>query len=56
MVFFRKAEEEAPKTSSELRELRAAVEKTSLPAEVAAVVAKELERLEKTDPAIPEYS
>jgi ATP-dependent Lon protease len=56
MIFFRKAEEEAPKTSSELRELRAAVEKTSLPAEVAAVVAKELERLEKTDPSVPEYS
>jgi ATP-dependent Lon protease len=56
MVFFRKAEEEAPKTSSEMRELRAAVEKTSLPAEVAQVVAKELDRLEKTDPSVPEYS
>jgi ATP-dependent Lon protease len=56
MVFFRKSEEEAPKISSELRELRAVVEKTSLPAEVAQVVARELERLEKTDPAIPEYS
>ena len=56
MVFFRKSEEEAPKLSSELRELRAAVEKTSLPPEVASVVAKELERLEKTDPSLPEYT
>jgi ATP-dependent Lon protease len=56
MVFFRKSEEEAPKISSELRELRAVVEKTSLPAEVAQVVARELERLEKTDPSVPEYS
>jgi len=56
MVFFRKSEEEAPKLSSELRELRAAVGKTSLPPEVASVVAKELERLEKTDPSLPEYT
>ena len=56
MVFFRKSEEEAPKISSELRELRAVVEKTSLPAEAAQVVARELERLEKTDPSVPEYS
>ena len=56
MVFFRKSEEEAPKLTSELRELRAAVEKTSLPPEVASVVAKELERLEKTDPSLPEYT
>ena len=56
MVFFRKSEEEAPKTSSELRELRTAVEKASLPPEVAPVVARELERLEKTDPSVPEYT
>jgi ATP-dependent Lon protease len=56
MVFFRKSEEEAPKLSSELRELRAAVEKTSLPPEVDSVVAKELERLEKTDSSLPEYT
>jgi len=56
MVFFRKTEEEAPKLSPELRELRAGVEKASLPPEVAPVAAKELERLEKTDPSVPEYT
>ncbi len=56
MVFFRKTEEEAPKVSPELRELRAEVEKTSLPPEVAPVAAKEVERLEKTDPSVPEYT
>ena len=56
MAFFRKTEEETPKASPELRELRAAVEKASLPPEAAPVAAKELERLEKTDPSLPEYS
>lgn len=56
MVFFRKSEEEAPKTSPELRELRAEVEKAYLPPEVGSVAAKELERLEKTDPSVPEYT
>jgi ATP-dependent Lon protease len=56
MVFFRKSEEEAPRISGELRELRAAVEKAGLPPEVAPVAAKELERLEKTDPSVPEYT
>ncbi len=57
MIFFRKEEEqEAPKPSSELRELRAQVEKTKLPPEVASVAAKEVERLEKTDPSVPEYT
>jgi len=55
MVFFRKSEEEAPKLSSELRDLRATVAQTRLPEQVAPVVAKELERLEKTDPSVPEY-
>lgn len=57
MVFFRKSEEEeAPKLSPELRELQAAVEKASLPPEVAPVAARELQRLEKTDPSVPEYT
>ncbi len=56
MVFFRKSEEQAPQISSELRELRAQAAKTRLPEQVAPVVAKELERLEKTDPSVPEYT
>jgi ATP-dependent Lon protease len=59
MIFFRKPEEdkeEESKLSPELRELREAVLKAHLPEHVAAVVARELERLEKTDPSIPEYS
>ncbi|MFZ2087974.1 MAG: endopeptidase La [Desulfobaccales bacterium] len=57
MKFFRKSEEEeAPKTSSELTELRAAVARANLPPEVAPLVAKELERLDKTDPSVPEYT
>jgi len=55
MIFFRKSEEEAPKISQELLDLREAAPKARLPELVAAVVAKELERLEKTDPAVPEY-
>jgi ATP-dependent Lon protease len=56
MVFFRKTEEERPKAPQELADLRAAVQKAGLPEGVAAVAAKELERLEKTDSAVAEYS
>ncbi len=57
MPFFRKSEEERPpKPAQELLELRAAVEKARLPEAVAAVALKELERLEKTDPAVAEYN
>jgi ATP-dependent Lon protease len=57
MVFFRKTEEERPpKAAQELTDLRAAVQKAGLPETVAAVAAKELERLEKTDPSVAEYS
>jgi ATP-dependent Lon protease len=59
MIFFRKPEEEKEeeaKLPPELRELQEAVPKANLPEHVAAVVARELERLEKTDPSIPEYS
>ena len=57
MPFFRKSEEERPpKAAQELLELRAAVEKARLPEAVAAVALKELERLEKTDPAVAEYN
>jgi ATP-dependent Lon protease len=57
MGFFRKmTEEEHPKPAQELVELRAAVQKAQLPEAVAAVAAKELERLDKTDPSVAEYT
>jgi len=57
MGFFRKmTEEEQPKPAQELVELRAAVQKAQLPEAVAAVAAKELERLDKTDPSVAEYT
>jgi ATP-dependent Lon protease len=57
MVFFRKTEEERPpKPAQELADLRAAVQRANLPEAVAAVAAKELERLDKTDPSVAEYS
>jgi ATP-dependent Lon protease len=57
MVFFRKAtEEERPKPAQELVELRAAVQKAQFPEAVASIAAKELERLEKTDPSVAEYT
>jgi ATP-dependent Lon protease len=57
MVFFRKTtEEERPKPAPELAELRTAVQQAHLPEAVAAIAIKELERLEKTDPSLAEYS
>jgi ATP-dependent Lon protease len=57
MGFFRKmTEEEQPKPAQELVELRAAVQKAHLPEAVAAVAAKELERLDKTDASVAEYT
>ena len=57
MGFFRKTtEEEHPKPAQELVELRAAVQKAQLPESVAAIAAKELERLDKTDPSVAEYT
>ncbi len=56
MVFFRKAEEERPRTGQELVDLRAAIHKANFPEPVAAVALKELERLEKTDPSVAEYT
>lgn len=55
-MFFRKSEAEPTKPSPELAELRAAVAKANLPEVVATVAQKELERLEKTDPSVAEYS
>ncbi|MCK9378156.1 MAG: endopeptidase La [Syntrophobacterales bacterium] len=57
MGFFRKiTEEERPKPAQELVDLRAAVHKAQLPEAAAGVAAKELERLEKTDPSVAEYT
>ncbi|MFZ5450963.1 MAG: endopeptidase La [Thermodesulfobacteriota bacterium] len=56
MIFFRKGEEERPKTGQELADLRTAIHKAQLPPEVLAVALKELERVEKTDPSVAEYS
>jgi ATP-dependent Lon protease len=57
MVFFRKAtEEERPKPAQELVELRTGVQQAHLPEAVAGIAIKELERLEKTDPSVAEYS
>jgi ATP-dependent Lon protease len=57
MGFFRKSEEERPpKPPQELADLRAAVQRANLPEAVAAVARKELERLEKTDPSVAEYT
>ncbi len=56
MIFFRKGEEERPKAGPDLLDLRNAIHKAQLPPEVLAVALKELERVEKTDPAVAEYS
>jgi len=56
MVFFRKNDMDEPKVGQDLLELRGLIEKADFPEHVAAVALKELERLEKTDPAVAEYS
>jgi ATP-dependent Lon protease len=56
MVFFRKNDVDEPKVGQDLLDLRESVEKADFPEHVSAVALKELERLEKTDPAVAEYS
>jgi len=56
MIFFRKAEEEATGTAKGLDELRGQVKDAALPGPVAAIVAKELAKLDKTDPSVAEYA
>ena len=56
MNFFRKPEEEAAGPSKGLSELRGQVQDAGLPESVAAVVGKELARLDKTDPSVAEYA
>jgi ATP-dependent Lon protease len=55
-MLFRKNEPVAPRTSPELDEGRAALEKARLPEVAAQVARKELERLDKMDPGLPEYT
>jgi ATP-dependent Lon protease len=55
-MLFRKSEPETPKTSPELDEVRAGIQKAQLPEVAAQVARKELERLEKTDPGLAEYT
>ncbi|GAB6124716.1 S16 family serine protease [Humidesulfovibrio idahonensis] len=57
MIFFRKTEEEAATGPAKgLDDLRGQVREAALPDSVAAIVAKELERLDKTDPSVAEYA
>lgn len=56
MIFFRRTDEERPAASKELADLRTAIQKAQLPEPVAGAAMRELERLEKTDPAVAEYS
>jgi ATP-dependent Lon protease len=59
MIFFRKPgrpEEESAPTAQELADLRVSIQKAQLAESVSALAYKELERLEKTDPSVPEYT
>ena len=56
MAFFRKHQEENPSISQELLDLRAAVDKVRFPEQVSTAAMKELDRLEKTDPSLAEYT
>lgn len=56
MIFFRKPEEEDRGVAKGLDELRGQVKAAALPEHVAAVVAKEMARLDKTDPSVAEYT
>jgi ATP-dependent Lon protease len=56
MIFFRKSEEEQTPEAKGLDELRGQVRSAALPPHVAAVVDKELAKLERTDPSVGEYA
>ncbi len=56
MGFFKKNQGEDLSETPDLAEIREAVKKAKLPEYVMEVVHKELEKLEKTDPAVAEYS
>jgi len=59
MALFRKSsksEDETAQVSQDLQDLQVAIDKAQLPEAVGAVAAKEIERLEKMDSSIPEYT
>ncbi len=57
MIFFRKPEDEDRGPGAKgLDELRGQVKAAALPEHVAAIVAKELAKLDKTDPSVAEYT
>ncbi len=56
MGFFKKSQEDRPSIPQELIDLRSAINLAALPEHVESVVAKELDRVEKTDPSAAEYS
>ena len=56
MGFFKKSQEDRPSIPQELLDLRSAIDSATLPEHVESVAAKELDRLEKTDPSAAEYS
>lgn len=62
-MFFKKKVEQTPESSpaeagpiTPLAKLRSRIEEANLPSQVIDAVCKELEKLEKTDPAVAEYS
>jgi ATP-dependent Lon protease len=56
MGFFRKDHEEKPSIPHELLDLRVAIQDARLPDHVCPAALKELDRLEKTDPSLAEYT
>ncbi len=56
MPWFRKHQDEKPTLPQELVDLRATLENACLPEHVSPAARKELDRLEKTDPSMPEYT
>jgi len=60
-MFFRKSDKDKPQNqenleNQEIEKLRNAIEKTKLDTSVSFTLQRELERLEKMDPGLPEYS
>jgi ATP-dependent Lon protease len=56
MALFRKNQDDKPLIPQELLDIRTAIEKAQLPEQVYPFMVKELGRIEKTDPSLPEYT
>lgn len=56
MGFFRKTDQQETAAPQEIEDLRAAVENAKLPENVGVVCSRELDRMERTDPSVAEYS